>query len=641
MSFVLPGLSRETFLAEHWRKRPLVLRGAGATLLSPALEEQEFLASIRQLEAQDAGLVRRSGDSVIFGQRIDLANERLRQVRERFAADLWCPSVWLDGVLARDGQSIGCHYDDSDNFVIQQHGVKHWRLHHPGIIPQEELRQRMLHNPKVGSMYLPEATFECVLEPGDVLYIPLFWAHWGISEGPSLSMSAVCNTENALDVLLPALAAELSTDPDWWAPMPSVDLLEPAGAPAEAAAEAQAHMERLLKRLMSPELLGQVRQRFARTRQHRVRGMSGAVPAPASTPADEHVTLDMDRIRAVLTAPLPRLDPARLVLPSRDGAEVALLRSLAARVHLKRFFVICSKGAPLLASSALRRTFQDGLQAFQHLDVGTMERLILRPELTSWSTHAQQALDFDYGPRFEAIAEHLGAFLLPELLTRRPQPATLDGSLALLDDHPWYREFFPKHERTRQHPLMLGAAPAEFAHFQACMSQGAELLAAVWPEAWSVLRSHTVLLAALKPEAPEPPVAATSAFRGLLALHPEPAHLTARALIRAAATDRFHALLDVFKLSSRADKERHPSAWTGEPQPFPALFREVFAHLQELHLMRRLQGHVPEEAGRALRQEQATAETRLSTSLELLRTQGQPTEHGERLLGAMREALGS
>jgi 50S ribosomal protein L16 3-hydroxylase len=219
-------LTLDEFRAEYWRRRPLFVKGGGQHLIDVHLSDDEFERLATRLAVTSPMHVRCRGSQVTFVENVSQASERLQRSARALAEALGCPSVWVDGVLARDGRSIGCHYDDSDDFVVQQSGEKLWRLHDPSIVPVEDLRRRMLGDPAAGAIEMPDDCLEFVLEPGDLLYIPLFWPHHGISRGPSFSLTLVCNTTNALAQALPRLINLLAQDRWWWQPMPAGERIE-------------------------------------------------------------------------------------------------------------------------------------------------------------------------------------------------------------------------------------------------------------------------------------------------------------------------------------------------------------------------------------------------------------------------------
>ncbi len=219
--FGVGDISAETFWAEYWRKRPVLVKGAARSVADVHVDAAELRILFDRLERVRPGIVRRRGRS-LFGQYLDLGAPHLARISEHYRSLTTCSRVWFDGVVASEGEGLGAHYDHSDNFVMQQTGVKRWRLGPPDRIEPERLRRRMLDDPDAGDYDMPGDAQEFVLEPGDVLYIPLFWGHDGVSVGgPSTSLSLVLNADAALDVLLPAMRAALDDDEDWWRPLPA------------------------------------------------------------------------------------------------------------------------------------------------------------------------------------------------------------------------------------------------------------------------------------------------------------------------------------------------------------------------------------------------------------------------------------
>lgn len=219
--FGVGDIPAETFWAEYWRQRPVLVKGAARSLADVRVDAAELRILCDRLERVRPGIVRRRGRS-LFGQYLDLGSPELARISARYRALTTCSRVWFDGVVASEEQGLGAHYDHSDNFVMQQTGVKRWRLGPPDRIPIDRLRRRMLDDPEAGDYDMPEHAQEFILEAGDVLYIPLFWGHDGVSVGgPSTSLSLVLNADSALDALLPATREALEDDEDWWRPLPA------------------------------------------------------------------------------------------------------------------------------------------------------------------------------------------------------------------------------------------------------------------------------------------------------------------------------------------------------------------------------------------------------------------------------------
>ena len=270
--FTFGDLPAEVFFSEYWRKKPLFLKGGAHFLLDRTIRAVEFRKICDRMSRHHPELVNRK-PGCVFAQNMNMGSpflaERAREV-ERATS---CQHVWFDGVYAVHTEGIGCHYDHSDNFVLQQSGTKQWRLCDPDRLPAAELRARMLEHPGAGLVDMPDDAPEFIVEAGDLLYIPLFWGHWGISDGPSMSISLVMNADNALDLLLPLLKETLDDREDWWRPLPQVPLPDRNRPPPPVV---RAHLERLVGALGDPDWQkGAVealwRQGFLTTRAERER----------------------------------------------------------------------------------------------------------------------------------------------------------------------------------------------------------------------------------------------------------------------------------------------------------------------------------------------------------------------------------
>lgn len=187
----------EHFLATHWQKKPLLIRGAFADWRNP-LEPNELagLACEDEIESRLA-IHKRKGLKVEHGP---LAEKRfaklgkkpwtlLVQSVDRHVPDVaalldpfrFIPDWRIDDVMvsyASDGGGVGAHFDNYDVFLIQGLGRRRWRIGArcdaaTELLPHDDLRL-LAHF---------EATEEWVLEPGDMLYLPPGIAHEGTALG--------------------------------------------------------------------------------------------------------------------------------------------------------------------------------------------------------------------------------------------------------------------------------------------------------------------------------------------------------------------------------------------------------------------------------------------------------------------------
>lgn len=202
----LGGLSARAFLARHWQKRPLLVRGAfpdWADPLSP--DELAGLATEPDAHARIVEHTRRAPrwrvrwgpfdaadfaalperDWTLLVRHVDAHVPGAAALLEDFR---FVPAWRLDDVMvsyAAPGGSVGPHLDSYDVFLIQGFGRRRWRVDSkpvggdPGLVPGLDLQ--------VLARFAPDR--EWVLEPGDLLYLPPRIAHHGVAEGPCMTYS--------------------------------------------------------------------------------------------------------------------------------------------------------------------------------------------------------------------------------------------------------------------------------------------------------------------------------------------------------------------------------------------------------------------------------------------------------------------
>ena len=219
---LLGGLTPTQFMRRHWQKQPLVVRAAinGAT---PPLRRADLFA-LAGSDDVESRLVVRDGEQwrlrhgplprrslpplsrpgwTLLVQGLDLHVDAGRALIDRFR---FLPEARLDDLMvsyASDGGGVGPHVDSYDVFLVQVQGRRRWRYG----------RQRDLAC--VSGLPLKilqrfEAWHECVLEPGDLLYLPPGWAHDGVAVGGdcmtcSIGLRAPGHDEFARKVLQRAL----------------------------------------------------------------------------------------------------------------------------------------------------------------------------------------------------------------------------------------------------------------------------------------------------------------------------------------------------------------------------------------------------------------------------------------------------
>jgi lysine-specific demethylase 8 len=91
------------------------------------------------------------------------------------------------------------HYDNPHNILSQVIGFKYVRLYEPALAPRLYPRPGAMCNTSAVNVAAPDASahpaflgapfLECVIGPGDALYIPPGWWHYIVALSPSWSVS--------------------------------------------------------------------------------------------------------------------------------------------------------------------------------------------------------------------------------------------------------------------------------------------------------------------------------------------------------------------------------------------------------------------------------------------------------------------
>lgn len=191
----------DTFLAEYWQKKPLLIRQAIPDfqgLLTPeelaglACEENVQSRIVQQMSGQWQ-LQHGPFDERVFSSLpeqgwtllVQGVNQHLPLAAALMQRFCFIPFARLDDLMvsyAPDGGGVGPHFDSYDVFLLQGTGKRLWRLSEQSdltLVPDAPLR--ILQQFDTEQEYL--------LEPGDMLYLPPQVAHWGIAVGACMTYS--------------------------------------------------------------------------------------------------------------------------------------------------------------------------------------------------------------------------------------------------------------------------------------------------------------------------------------------------------------------------------------------------------------------------------------------------------------------
>jgi 50S ribosomal protein L16 3-hydroxylase len=249
----LLGMELDEFVENYWRKQPLLVKGGAHQW--PSISEEQLLSAARTNSASGASSVREE-PGLLAVEHVDGCDADLARAAAALARVLGAGRAWFEAFAAEPGRGVGAHCDYSDNFVLQQHGTKRWRLAPPSLLPADARRSAMLNEMSM-TLRLEgfDPTHEIDLESGDMLYIPLLWLHEGVAatEG-TRSLSFVIHPDPGL-ALLPILAWLLDADGPWREPLPADAL------------DLRAHVDALLDRVSHPEFRRTVTERWLSMRR--------------------------------------------------------------------------------------------------------------------------------------------------------------------------------------------------------------------------------------------------------------------------------------------------------------------------------------------------------------------------------------
>ncbi|MDP1886062.1 cupin domain-containing protein [Polaromonas sp.] len=198
---MLNGLTAQQFLSEYWQKKPLLIRSA-----FPGFKDFVSLESLQTLAQRDDVLSRliaeREGEWSVKQGPLKASNFRgLKRAHWSFLVQGidqlvpagkallsqfdFIPHARLDDLMIsfapKDG-GVGPHFDSYDVFLLQGQGHKRWQVSQQPdheLIPDAPIR--ILRHFKMEQ--------EWILGPGDMLYLPPRYAHYGIALNDCLTYS--------------------------------------------------------------------------------------------------------------------------------------------------------------------------------------------------------------------------------------------------------------------------------------------------------------------------------------------------------------------------------------------------------------------------------------------------------------------
>ncbi len=125
----------------------------------------------------------------LFLHGVDYVNEALRDTALRMAPDQRWRFSNVSAAISHPGSSIGFHGDMFEVVIVQVEGTREWKLWRKENMPPLYLRELQKGHlpPGPGIDVPPDAVIS--LAPGDVMFIPAYWGHEGITSPEKTSFS--------------------------------------------------------------------------------------------------------------------------------------------------------------------------------------------------------------------------------------------------------------------------------------------------------------------------------------------------------------------------------------------------------------------------------------------------------------------
>lgn len=204
------------FLKQYWQQEPVLLPGLIADFEDPISAEElaglacEELTESRLIRETDSGNWELSNGPFLEKDFTSLPDSNwtlLVQAVDQWLDDVadiknlfnFIPSWRVDDVMisyATPGGGVGPHFDYYDVFLLQGQGQRRWQ-----VGSRCSAKSPLRENSALGILQDFEQVNEYLLNPGDVLYIPPRFAHWGISETNSLCYSIGFRAPSAAEMM--------------------------------------------------------------------------------------------------------------------------------------------------------------------------------------------------------------------------------------------------------------------------------------------------------------------------------------------------------------------------------------------------------------------------------------------------------
>ncbi|GAA6133424.1 cupin domain-containing protein [Oceaniserpentilla sp. 4NH20-0058] len=214
---ILGNISIDTFLSEYWQKKPLLIRNAFPSFISP-IDPDDLAGLAMEEQAESRMIFEHGSDGPWQLKHGPFSEDDFNRLPEKDwtllvqAVDQWVPELsdivdqfnfipkWrLDDLMvsfAPKGGSVGPHFDQYDVFLLQAHGQRHWQ-----IGPKYSENSAFLQGTDLKILQDMQVDEEWTLNPGDMLYIPPQYAHNGVALNDCMTFSIGFRAPSESDIL--------------------------------------------------------------------------------------------------------------------------------------------------------------------------------------------------------------------------------------------------------------------------------------------------------------------------------------------------------------------------------------------------------------------------------------------------------
>ncbi|MBQ4832482.1 cupin domain-containing protein [Pseudoalteromonas sp. MMG010] len=206
-------LTIETFLSQYWQKKPLLIKQGFVDFVDPI--DANELAGLAMEESIESRLITNHNDqwqahqgpfedfslltptnSTLLVQAVDHWHNDAAQLLEPFR---FIPNWRIDDLMisySTPQGGVGPHLDQYDVFIVQGQGSRHWRVG----LKDNNLKQ-FTKSKILLQVEQFDAVIDCILQPGDILYIPPGCPHEGYAVENAINYSIGFRAPNQQDLL--------------------------------------------------------------------------------------------------------------------------------------------------------------------------------------------------------------------------------------------------------------------------------------------------------------------------------------------------------------------------------------------------------------------------------------------------------